>query len=290
MIKKLLLTFAILAAGHYVIITAFSDSIRPISTDIQTQNLYLANRYIDDGSNYPVVIVGSSAASKLNTDSLFPDAFNLSFDGRSAYEGLEIIKRKNYAHKLILVESNLLTRPADPRFLDKIFRPKFRLIPDTRSERPIEYSISYLINLLKRVAEKSNSLPHSEEIELTKETQQQIVLKNIALWERTPPLTDVEENFEELSELIKTLQNRGIAVVFFEMPFDSRINETASVKLNTNMLQAFFPELALSLLKDHSDHKYEFDDGIHLNARSADSYLRFLVERLAQTGLFASTN
>ncbi len=86
-------------------------------------NYVRAQDYISEVPKRTSVILGSSMSLELNERILGPDYFKLTFPGNSILTSLELVRRAGKRPRVVLIETNELSKDADSEFLHDLFSP-----------------------------------------------------------------------------------------------------------------------------------------------------------------------
>jgi hypothetical protein len=201
-----------------------------------------------------VVLVGSSMSFRLYEGYFKTPLRNLSIGGGSPATGLSIISSYSSLPKIILVETNILSRPID-RALVKAFG-------DNPSEpfkwfRPARAVISWAYYWIKFQSETQNVLllprrqPASYNIS-------QSVNDTIKEYNGRDWVQIMRPNVDELKRLVAALEGRGCHIVLFELPSAPGIRETEYVKAAHILAKESFPgvEKWLAIPDDRSELRW----------------------------------
>jgi len=107
---SLVVWICLLIVNELAFIYYFFPKMIPRAENQWIGNYIKAQSYIYDHANAALVIVGSSLSNRLHGDLLPSKAFNLSFDGLSALDGIKIVLETNMHPRTIFVEMNVLDR------------------------------------------------------------------------------------------------------------------------------------------------------------------------------------
>jgi hypothetical protein len=221
-----------------------------ISTD--ASNLRVANSYWRS-RDARVVIVGSSLAHRLSEEFFeTPGIKNLSFEGGSSLTGLEIIASMPKRPRVVLVEANVLSRPAD-----------LALVRDVVERRPAPLRI---VRWILRPGDQKKKLNVEQILAAGPSTRHEIA--PIYLKPASYTAESVKPNINNLKRLILDLRRSGSKVLLFDLPFAPELQHSTH-RLSTNLAHAQFTDLAdwLPLAEDQSQLRWS--DGVHLDARSS---------------------
>ncbi len=236
------------------------------------QNYSFAQDFIY-GNSPENIIVGSSMAARMRKEFFPQNYFNLSFDGGSVLTGLEIIKKSGFIPKTIYIENNIIFRAKDEKFLDALFYPVAykakKYIPALQEKYQ---PLSILLSTLKGSYGKT----HDEYMNDTRNIK--VFNANILIQEKVygTPLTDYQKELDALESLISYFENRGVEVLFFEMPIDTNLADSIKAKQQRKIIRDHFKMNIW--LQEPVNSDYTTTDGIHLLYKSAYAYSKvFLI-------------
>jgi hypothetical protein len=275
-------TVAILVAYNLAIAVVNPDIV--LNFDAGLRNQIVAERYLDEAPPR-AVLTGSSMGFRLSVDFmegdyLGPQIYNLSFAGKTALPGLDLILAKPALPRLVLVEMNTMDRGYDREAAaDSLREPWRRLraaLPGFRIEnRPLDLAIVLSWRALK-------SMLGSAAVNAT----ERIYAAPAGLGERGPAIDDevrftIGENIRLLEQRIAALQSSGIRVVLVRLP-SGPVEDNAKVHFMWDAVHARFGPGQYEWLDLSAGGPYQTDDGVHLtksSARLVAAALRHFVER-----------
>jgi hypothetical protein len=262
-------TVAILVAYNLAIAVANPDIV--LNFDAGLRNQIVAERYLDEAPPR-AVLTGSSMGFRLSVDYmegdyLGPQIYNLSFAGKTALPGLDLILAKPALPRVVLVEMNTMDRGYDREAAADSLREPWRKLraamPGFRIQnRPIDLGIALSWRALKSVLGSAavNATEH-------------IYAAPADLGERDPPIDDdlrftVAENARLLAQRIAALHLSGVRVVLVRLP-SGPVEDTAKVRFMWDAVHARFAPGQYEWLDLSSGGPYQTDDGVHLTKSSA---------------------
>jgi hypothetical protein len=233
-----------------------------------------------------IALVGSSMTFRIYEGYFKTRLRNISISGGSPLTGLAILASYPTVPHVVLVETNIMSRPADPELIDKFGKN------DTTAFqwfRPYRAAISFVYYWLKykseNVAALRNFAPATYDISAS--VQQ-------AAEEYDRPHLDgaMAENTRTMVRLVSRLEERGCKVYFYELPYPGNLGSSHfAVTARTLMHRAFldpdqWPQL------DYHLPELRWVDAAHMDERSAaivaqqmDSVLDHISSRLEQSQL-----
>ena len=273
MIKKTLFSF-ILVFGMYTLVIILYPNVsttNPLYWDntMKTEN-YLYNN--SDTLNH--VILGTSLSCRLVMDSL-PMFYNLAFTGRSIYDGLEIVIHREKLPKTIFIETNFALRKEAKDFTDDLLSPfnfylKKYCISLRQDKQPLGFikpiALYLLTNSSGKVANNTSSEP------INKDVFNKILGMKVVDYSSIPSNDFVDHQFLILKKDIQFLQSKGVNIVFFEMPINSRLVGLPLTRTIKDKFSEYFPSNKFNYIKPPDHLNYETSDGDHLNIQEAIDY------------------
>ncbi|MBI5320778.1 hypothetical protein [Bradyrhizobium sp.] len=210
-----------------------------------------------------VAIVGSSMSFRMYEGYFSTPLRNISIGGGSAATGLAIVASYRSLPKLILVETNILSRRIEQNLVDAF--------GDNPSEpyqwfKPIRAVISWVYYYVKYSSEveKVTRLPL-----LPPSTYDIRDNVNATIAEFAGKDWDVimRPQMRELSDLVGELERRGCRVVLFELPVVPELRNNAYFRVAHRLARDAFPEEGRWL--QISDKELRWVDSSHFDERSA---------------------
>ncbi len=294
MIKKSVITFLVL----FILYNCYLFIIKP--NDIAPQHQWQANvinaqEYIY-GGNKKIVIVGSSCSTRIRSDILSKDYYNLSFGGQGIYEGLEIIKKSGKLPRIILLETNYYLRSPDYDFVNNLFFP---VIASARKyfpallekNQPMCKGVPFVISGYKKISKIINKVGNKFDVKeknnrlvFLKANEEKIFRKMLSFHlkeaQTYPHRNNIDESLIRLESYLEYFKNHKIKIVFFDIPIDNKLWTSpywmrSRFELNTKFSNSLYGHIVIS-----DNDKYKTTDGIHLDAESGEKFTRFLLNQV----------
>lgn len=239
------------------------------STTTRDGTLITLNRY----ANEPipdVVLVGSSMSFRLKEEYFAtPKLRNLSVAGGSPLTGLAIVANRSTIPRIVLVETNVLSRSVDAGLVEK-----YSMDGNTPSwfVRPIRTAVALYENWMHAPPTRAQAAVTRARLleQLPQQFDNRIYVdRAFQQLNADDPTNAARENAERIRQLTGVLEQRGARVLLLEVPYMDRIEESRSVMATSAIVHAAFPEQErwLSLTIDRSELRWA--DGVHLDERSA---------------------
>jgi hypothetical protein len=228
MIKKSLLVAILLFALYTVFVIFFAPTWWNASQHQWQTNIINAQNYMyNESDTNRNVILGSSLSCRLVSDSL-PGTYNLALNGQSIFDGLNILIHAKKYPVNVFIETNVVLRSENETFTSSLTTPILsdikRTLPSLRAgKQPVGIIGKLAFNGIYKIKSLFGS-GIEEEVALPPGIQ-----KNNDLFEKmldfqrsdyseVPDPDLLKANFNSLKEYIVKLENRGIKIIFFEMP------------------------------------------------------------------------
>jgi hypothetical protein len=263
------------------------------------QNVMRGETFVYATSQPRVVIVGSSIANRLKD--LPRDWFNLSFNGGSAFTGLEMISRAGKVPQVVLIETNMLLLPADEKQLSELFAPgiyhaRRRLAFLVETNKPHLVAQRALISGEERTATReqpksgASSPAANGDTELEPDAagsvlsrEQFDLLEARRAGELAEPLdsSTLQRIIGDLRRHVAVLEKRGVRVVFFEMPEYADFREMPRPTSVRQRLLHAFPDSRYSWVTEVDCATYRTTDFVHLTAAGSKRYAEVLKAHVA---------
>jgi hypothetical protein len=252
--------------------------------DIQApgvQNEVIIERYVFDGREKDVVLVGSSVSTRLPPEGLRPEKVaTLFMQDDCGMTGLETIIRSGAVPRIVLIETNFLFKGCDYSTVNNILDPRtfwFR-----KHFRALRYEFN-LVNLVHKKALRRtvdhNDVPKMTPSEWDAHLASQIAFyKEIFLKSKNPP-NWFEKNLGILKSQVATLSTRGSRIVFFFTPVHRDLVDLPIFKdWNDRVVREFGGKYKIIYPKP--DQYVYLVDGIHFLEQSGKEYFEYLMQQI----------
>lgn len=273
----LLLLACGLATAH------FGSALQQPAVTTRDGSLVTLNRYMRE--EVPdIVLVGSSVTWRLKEEYFtLPRVRNLALAGGSPVTGLEIVAAQPRLPKLVLVESNILTRETDAalvaRFSGGSAAQALWLRPVRSLVAALETWTHAPPNQTQARAEQQRLLGQPPD------TFDNRVYRDraVAQMNEGDAAAPVRANVLRIRQLIEEIERRGSRVRLIHIPFEPEIERSRLVASSQQIVRAAFPDDATWLTIDPPHGELRWADGVHLDERSA-----LLVVRAIEASLGAA--
>jgi hypothetical protein len=280
-----------------VLFIAYSLSIQyviskwPVRGENQwSENIIAAEEIIYISNTPHTVIVGTSMAARLESEMFSGDVFNLSFRGKSVFNGLSVLEKLKLAPRVVLVEINALTSLRDDSFIDPLFQQPFytfkKYLPALRERnRPLtDFKRGILETrrlLFKSNKEKNNTVTQkkssvrSDKVVVSSNKNplfDQMIERALISYESIPDEHTTEDIMKELKLIVDGLISRGSKVVLFEMPMHPLVCDSPEIIHMRAAIHETFTNDQYLILQPPNCSDFNTTDGIHLPFPDAKRY------------------
>jgi hypothetical protein len=253
------ITAALVFAG-YAAFVQVAPFIVPTGQNQGDTNMIRAQDYLAAQDRAATVLVGSSLTFRLPAAELGPQTVNLAFAGGGALTGLEIVEESGGRPKLVLVETNVLTRGLDRDFVRSLLR-----FPERQMRRHLRvfqtgYDPANLAQRgMARFLNKADYMPVPPP-----QVVRQLTVVQQEDMSKSQDLALMRANLSATATAIAQLQSRGIRVGFFEMPTDPSLKNLPGETIPRREAAAAFPDGRFCWLHLEVSGGAHTLDGIHL--------------------------
>jgi hypothetical protein len=190
---------------------------------------------------------------------------NIAIGGGSALTGLAIIASYQNVPRLILVETNILSRPVDEALVGQFGKNDAE---PYRWFRPIRATISFVYYWIKykSEAENVNQLPSYKPSDYDISAS---VATTLEAYSGTKLDEAMVRNAEALKRLVANLEGRGCQILFYELPYPDALGNTHYAVTARSLVRAAFPDSKKWLGLDFRERQLRWVDAAHMDERSA---------------------
>jgi hypothetical protein len=246
----------------------FGNSLQLPATTTRDGTLITLNRYAREPIP-DIVLVGSSLTFRLKEEYFVtPRLRNLALAGGSPVTGLEIVANQPRLPRLVLVETNVLSRAPDAavveRYSSQAAEPLFF--------RPVRAAVAAYENWLH--APLTHAQVSAALDQLVKEPpsdfDNRVYADRAFAQFNAQDSTDVTQaNLDRVEQLIASIERRGSRALLFELPYSQLLEESRLAKITHEIVHARFPAPDRWLHIEYSRSNLRWADGVHLDERSA---------------------
>ena len=249
------------------------------ATTTRDGTLITLNRYVQE-SVPDVVLVGSSLTYRLNEEYFAtPKLRNLALAGGSPLTGLEVVLDQPRLPKLLLIETNVLSRAPDDAVIARFGRGQ-SVAP--RFFRPIRVAVAAYENRLHAPLTHKQIVDTMDRLlgQPPRDFDNSVYVDRAVRQYDEDPSVAVQANVERLAALMERARALGVRALLFELPFPKRVEATRTVQITRSLVHGRFADPRLWLPIDAGLSELRWLDGVHLDERSA-----MLVSRSIDTSL-----
>ena len=248
----------------------FGNSLQVPATTTRDGTLITLNRYAKE-SVPNVVLVGSSLTFRLKEEYFAtPRLRNLALAGGSPVTGLEIVANQPRLPKLVLIETNVLSRAPDAALVQRYSRSGGAAEP--LFFRPVRTAVAAYENWLHAPlghAQVASALDELRKQPPSDFDNRAYVERALQQFDDQDPIVVTLANVNRIAQLIASLEARGSRALLFELPYSEPLEESRSAKITREIVHAKFPTPDRWLHIEYSRPELRWADGVHLDERSA---------------------
>ena len=247
----------------------FGSALQQPAVTTRDGSLVTLNRYVREPTP-DLVLVGSSLAWRLKEEYFsLPRVRNLALAGGSPVTGLEIVATRASLPKIILIETNILSRAPDSALIDK-FSGDVRA--DALLLRPVRTAVAAYETWNHAAPDAAQARAEQDRLlSRPPDTFDNKVYLDRALEQMNDgdPTAPARANVLRLRQLIDDLRQRGVRVFLIHIPLAPEIEGSRLVRMTDEIVHEAFPDLGLWLAVDPPRRELRWDDGMHLDERSS---------------------
>lgn len=259
----------------------FGSALQQPAVTTRDGSLVTLNRYVREPTP-DMVLVGSSVTWRLKEEYFsLPSVRNLALAGGSPVTGLEIVARQARLPKIILIETNVLTREPDGALVERFSHGAGA---EASLLRPVRTAIA--------AYETWNHAPpgpaqaRAERDRLLRQPpdpfDNRVYLdRALAQMNEGDATVQVRANAARIRQIIEELQRRGARVFLIRVPFAPEIEGSRLVRTTDEIVDDAFPDRGLWLPFEPAHSELRWADGVHLDERSALIVVRAIEGALA---------
>ncbi len=275
MLKKSFVIFALLFALFNIAATYTQPDVKYAQSDFQ-RNMMNADQYIYSDQEYKAVILGSSLAYRMPTDSL-PGFYNLALSGMSVYDGGAVLLSRKTLPKTVFMEINVIQRPKSEPFSQEFESPVYvffkRIFPALRTENQPVILIKKAIDQIKaslrpKLESKSPTKKAARNIYLPDRLFKPLLAMQIKDYSNRDN-TLANKAMVSLKQLVQKIEARGSRVILFEMPVNPVIQQSPKATLIRNLVAKNF---ANHQFIPFPKATFKTRDGLHLAQKEVSDY------------------
>ena len=262
--------------------TRFGSALQQPAVTARDGSLVTLNRYVHEPVP-DIVLVGSSVTWRLKEEYFsLPGVRNLALAGGSPVTGLDIVAKQARLPRIVLVETNVLSREPDAAMIERF---SGRARSDAWFLRPVRTAIAAYETW--NHAPPSLGQAHAEQERLLNQPpstfNNKVYLdRALAQMNEGDPTGPARANAARIKDLVDEIQRRGARAFLIHVPLAPQIEDSRSVQITKEIVEGAFPDRALWLPVDAPRSELRWADGVHLDERSALIVVRALERALTE--------
>jgi hypothetical protein len=281
--KCALMATAVLLAGRLATVSIGTSLQQPAATT-RDGSLITLNRYFQEPVP-DIVLVGSSVSWRLKEEYFsISGVRNLALAGGSPVTSLEIVAKQRRLPKIILIETNVLSRSVDEALVER-FTGHGR--SDALFLRPVRTAIAAYETWNHTPPDPAQARALLEDLlgQAPSSFDNRIYLdRAVTKMNAEDPTVATRANVTLIKQLIAEVERRGAHALLIAVPFSPEIEDTGFVGVTRKIVQEAFPDRTVWLPINAPLSELRWADGVHLDERSAVIVVRAIEKALAARG------
>lgn len=275
---------ALMLLACYTVKARFGLALQQPAITTRDGSLVTLNRYAREPTPN-IVLVGSSVMWRLKEEYFSrPQVRNLALAGGSPVTSLNILAERRSLPKIILIETNVLTRAPDTALIEKF---SGGVGAETLFLRPIRAATAAYETWNHATPDPAQARAQQDRLlgEPPSTFDNKIYLdRAVEQMNVEDPTKPTRTNVALIRTLIEDLQRRGTRALLIHIPFAPEIEESRFVRTTKEIVDQAFPDRALWLPIKPPMGELRWADGVHLDERSALLVARAIESALAARG------
>ena len=243
-------------------------------------SLITFNRYVREPK--PVIaLVGSSVSWRLKEE-YFSQAGvrNLALAGGSPVTGLAIIAEQRELPKIVLIETNVLSREPDAALIDRFSSGK----AGPALLQPVRMAVAAYELWNHAPPDAAQAAAAREQLlrQPPSDFDNRVYVERaVQQMNADDPTAAARANVDKIRKLIADIEQRGSHALLFEVPFQPETEKTRAANITRQTVAAAFPDRNRWLHIEPVRSELRWADGVHLDERSAQLVTRSIEQALA---------
>lgn len=283
MIKSAGIAAAMLLAC-YMVTVRFGVALQQPAVTTRDGSLVTLNRYAREPAP-DIVLVGSSVMWRLKEEYFSrPQVRNLALAGGSPVTSLQILAERRSLPKLILIETNVLTRAPDTALIAKF---SGGVGAETLFLRPIRAATAAYETWNHASPDPAQARAQKDRLlsQPPNTFGNKVYLdRAVEQMNEEDPTGPTRTNVALIKPLIDDLQRRGTRALLIHIPFAPEIEDSRFVRITREIVDQAFPDRGRWLPINPPLGELRWADGVHLDERSALLVVRAIESALAERG------
>lgn len=247
----------------------FGSTLQQPTVTTRDGSIVALNRYVVEPV-HDIVLVGSSVAWRLKEEYFSRRAVrNLALAGGSPVTSLAIVAKQKSLPKIVLIETNVLTRRPDDALIEKFSG-------GARAEalflRPVRTAVAAYETWKHRPPNAADARAERDRLlgEPPNAFDNKVYLgRALQQMNDDDPTGPAQANVTRIKELIDDIERRGSRAFLLEIPFAAEIEDSRMVRMSKATVHAGFPDRERWLRINPPMSELRWADGVHLDERSA---------------------
>ncbi len=243
-------------------------------------NLTTFNRYVAEPK--PIIaLVGSSVTWRLKEEYFTKASVrNLALAGGSPVTGLAIIAEQRELPRIVLIETNVLSRGTDDALVEKFSGGK----AGPALLRPVRTAVAAFELWNHAPPDAAQAAAAREQLlrQPPSDFDNRVYVERaVQQMNAADPTAAARANVARIGKLIADIEQRGSRALLFEVPFQPETEKTRMATITREIAAAAFPDRNRWLSIEPVRSELRWADGVHLDERSALMVARSIEQALA---------
>ncbi|MGY4498633.1 hypothetical protein ACVWYH_002564 [Bradyrhizobium sp. GM24.11] len=275
---------AVMLLACYTVKASFGLALQQPAVTTRDGSLVTLNRYVREPTP-DIVLVGSSVMWRLKEEYFSrPQVRNLALAGGSPVTSLNILAERRSLPKIILIETNVLTRAPDTALIEKF---SGGVGAEALFLRPVRAATAAYETWNHATPDPAQARAQQDRLL----SDPPSTFDNKVYLDRAVEQMNVEDptrptrtNVALIRTLIEDLQRRGTRALLIRIPFAPEIEDSRFVRTTKEIVDQAFPDRERWLPINPPMSELRWADGVHLDERSALLVVRAIESALAARG------
>lgn len=275
---------AVMLLACYTVKARFGLALQQPAVTTRDGSLVTLNRYVREPTP-DIVLIGSSVMWRLKEEYFSrPQVRNLALAGGSPVTSLNILAERQSLPKIILIETNVLTRAPDTALIEKF---SGGVGAEALFLRPVRAATAAYETWNHATPDPAQARAQQDRLL----SEPPSTFDNKVYLDRAVEQMNVEDptkptrtNVALIRTLIEDLQRRGTRALLIHIPFAPEIEDSRFVRTTKEIVDQAFPDRERWLPINPPMSELRWADGVHLDERSALLVVRAIESALAARG------
>jgi hypothetical protein len=259
----------------------FGSGLQQPTVTTRDGTIITLNRYVREPAP-ELVLVGSSVAWRLKEEYFSrPGVRNLALAGGSPVTSLDIVAKQKSLPKLVLIETNVLTRLPDEALIAKF---SGGASSEALFLRPVRTAVAVYETWNHAPPNPAEARAARDRLlgEAPSNFDNKVYLdRAVEQMNEEDPTVGTRVNVARIRSFIDDIERRGSRALLLEIPFAPEIEASRMVRTSKAIVHEAFPDQARWLPIHPPLDELRWADGVHLDERSALLVVRAIESALA---------